>query len=104
MIRTILSSGLIRRLVIVALAATLAGMLSVAAFTSTGAAQPTKPETNVTGFSKGLTQRGFPSQGVPLLKTFFFQYVRCAAQNAYCFGQVDHHITQILIEPNFPAQ
>jgi hypothetical protein len=36
MIRTILSSGLIRRLVIMALAATLAGMLSVALFTPTG--------------------------------------------------------------------
>jgi hypothetical protein len=53
------------------------------------------------GFSPGgLTFRPFPSDGVPLLDSFFFQYTQC--QNHSCFGQVDHNITQILIAPNFP--
>jgi hypothetical protein len=77
--RTFFSSGFIGRLVIMALSATLAATLSVAAFTSTGAAQATKTENVEADFGKGLVNRSFPSayQGVPLLKSFFFQYVRC---------------------------
>jgi len=53
------------------------------------------------GFSPGgLTVRAFPSDGVPLLDSFYFMYTQC--QNFSCFGQVDHNITQILIAPNFP--
>jgi hypothetical protein len=58
------------------------------------------------GFSNGgLHDNKFPapSQGVvPLLGSFFFQYVLCQSRTAACFGQVDHHITQILIAPNRP--
>src|SRR5215204_3619254 len=55
------------------------------------------------GFSDGgLQDNKFPAprQGVvPLLDSFFFQYTRCKSFTATCFGQVDHHITQILIAP-----
>jgi hypothetical protein len=105
MIRAILSSGVIRRLVIMALAATLAAPLSVAAFTSTGAAQATNTYNLETGFGKGETQEGFPSQGVPLLKSFLFTYVTCAKTTPACLnGKVDNHIYQIIIKPNSVAQ
>src|SRR5215208_7716512 len=108
--RTILSSGFIGRLVIVALSATLAATLSVAAFTSTGAAQATNTANVVEGFvggdpaKGGLADREFPRRGVPLLKTFNFQFVpsykKCVPEEtADCFDQVDHHINQILIDP-----
>jgi len=50
------------------------------------------------GFSSGgLTFRAFPSGGVPLLDSFFFQYTRCQNFTASCFGQVDHHITHSVL-------
>src|ERR687886_2138890 len=55
----------------------------------------------VEGFSNGgLQDNDFPapSQGVvPLLSSFFFQYVLCQSYKVPCFGQVDNEITQILI-------
>ena len=102
---TIFSSGFIGRLVIVALSATLAATLAVAAFTSTGAAQATKTANLEEGFEKVQAIRAFPNEGVPLLKSFIFQYVPSYAKcvpvvTDDCFGQVDHHIWYINIGPN----
>jgi hypothetical protein len=108
--RTIFSSGFIGRLAIVALSATLAAMLFVAALTSTGAAQATKTANVEEGFvggdpaQGGLADREFPGRGVPLLKTVNFQFVpsykKCVpVETGDCFDQVDHHINSILIDP-----
>src|SRR5215208_8298127 len=115
--RTILSSRFIGRLVIVALSATLAATLAVAAFTSTGAAQATKTLEGVKGFHRGgghptYEYMDYPNPGpsnldndFPLLKTFTFQFVpsykACVPEvTGNCFDQVDHHIHDIAIDPH----
>jgi hypothetical protein len=124
MIGTILSSELNRRLVILALAATLAGMLIIAVFTPTGAAQATKTPNVEKGYSDlqgGMGEKErmgeeflpfpSPSQGVPLLKSFFFHYARCAKYlpgtnnpEPSCLSGVDNHLGTMLIAPNSPTQ
>ncbi len=100
---TILSSGFIGRLVIVALSATLAATLAVAAFTSTDAAQATETETANVVQGKdsdgGFVERAFPSKGIPLLKGFQFFFGRKAGWCGEFCATEDFNLADIRIEP-----
>ena len=61
---------------------------------------------SIEGFGKGLTDRDYPHVGTPLLKAFQFHYGviiapdSCGELPAF-WVQEDHHLTQILIAPDF---
>src|SRR5215210_8626268 len=98
--RTILSSRFIGRLVIVALSATLAATLAIAASTSTGAAQATTTENVIYGIDEdgGFVERDFPSKGIPLLNGFDFYYEGTFGCWGLCLTE-DRNLAEIRIEP-----
>jgi len=54
----------------------------------------------VEGFGKGLEDRDYPHTGALLLDSFDFQFTK----NRNLSSQVDHHLTQILVAPDFGTQ
>lgn len=71
-------------------------MLAIAPFLMLVATSATA-QTPVEGFGKGLVDRDQPHVGILLLDSFDFQFTK----NQNLRSSVDHHLTQILVAPDF---